>query len=773
MSKVFSMMCSLFLFIFATIQAIVPVFAEKNGNEETIKLQGYGYELEPNNVPAKADWTYSEKAAYGRIQAKDDIDYWRIKATGEGSFTASLTLQNGVHYKLQVFDEDEKELAQSNNGDSDKAEIGSIPVTKDKWYYFAVSSSNGSFDKKNYYMLKVVFVPSGMQIPPDSYEPNNSPEAAKTVNGGDFLEATVHDSSDVDYYKFSVQLGSTIELTLSEIPQDMDLDLFLLDKNLKPVMKSANAKNKEERIVYQGDPGTYYIQVLYNNRSSLVMNHYRLRVNVNTMPVILIPGIGGSRLTKLEDGTSSEAWLNISGMLVNEEYHRKALSLMPKEPGSEQVVQRFPNVAIIPEEGDQGFRAIEYLSYGDLKSQTEQYHSMAQHLQSLGYKKGVSLFGFPYDWRLSSSKNAEFLKQAIDQALKNSYARQVQLVVHSMGGLLVKETLLSNPSYQKKVKRIVYLGTPFLGSPSAYEALRKGYNFGIMFFSTETSQQICQYAPAVFELLPSRQYMSKQNYLYLNSNGKLTPFTYQDLYRDRRVNSIYQPLLASADRQHAKWDSRLLQVPQYMIIGDGQLTLLGFQIIEATNMLNPFFDKGEGDGTVPFVSGDFSLKDVRKKYYISELHAKLPVNMYVIHQVANLLLGIEQVQNGLREKPKQSTGQIDYLIIYREDGQIPQMTVEIGGKMYLVNEKVLKQPAIMREDQGPDAPKIEQVGDAVVIILPAKYVQSSVRLTPKFMVDGKSNMIVQRHLVDSNHQEKVTNYKITSNNQTTIFSAEN
>lgn len=768
MFRIVHVISCLILLLSSTMFMFVPVSADK---PKTAKPHTVGYELEPNNEPGKADWVNTDRIGYGRVQTANDIDFWKMKAPGDGALAAALKLPKEVNYKLQVFGEDKKEISHSDQDRSTTETINSIPIQKNKWYYFAVSSSNGSFDKDQYYQIQLDYIPVGLQISPDSYEPNNTTQEAKVIKSHEYLEATIHEAADVDYYKVSYQLGSTINLELTEIPTGMDLDLFLLDSSFKPVLKSTNAKNANETITYQGNPGTYYLKVTYNNRSTLVKNQYRLRVAVNTMPVILIPGIGGSRLSKVEQGTLTEAWLNWAGMVVNEKYHLRNLSLTPKQAGSNQVVQLTPGISIVPEAGDEGFHAIDFLDYGIAKSQSEEYFSMAQKLQSLGYQKGTNLFGFPYDWRLSSSTNSAHLKQTIDRALDTSKAKQVQLVVHSMGGILVKETLLSNPSYQQKVRKIIYLGTPFLGAPRAYEALTSGYNFEIPLFSENSGKQIAQFSPAVFELLPSRQFVKKQNYLFLREQGQLKPLAYQDLYSNRHVNAIYQPLLKSADSQHAKWDSRMVKVPQYSIIGDGKYTPIGYEVKQATKQLVPLYDKAEGDGTVPAISSSFSIKDeIKKKFFTTSSHVDLPKNQNVIDQVVALLNGIETTLKGLRDKPQPAANQQDYLIIYREDGEFPEFSIDLAGQKR-VFKKQSTQERVEEEIENSKRKdmKIDYIGNVIVIFLPAEDANRPLRMTPLYQVQKNSGIIIERHHVNTQtKKDNVTNHTIKSSEQTVI-----
>jgi hypothetical protein len=119
-------------------------------------------------------------------------------------------------------------------------------------------------------------------------------------------------------------------------------------------------------------------------------------------------------------------------------------------------------------------------------------------------------------------------------------------------------------------------------------------------------------------------------------------------------------------------------VPQYSIVGQGHSTLLGYLFDHYHNNWAPFYDKGLGDGTVPYLSASYAQKDIKKKYYVNGEHAKLPTIPQVIQQVSQLLKGIEDIQPGLRKSSKKN----DYLyyILSQEDGEFPEIALIKSGK---------------------------------------------------------------------------------------------
>lgn len=712
------------------------------------------FEVEPNDKQEKADWLFAGKDAYGKIAKNGDTDYWKIKAAQEGTFTFWLgEIPSGQNYEVAVYDSQGLELGRSEKNGSMDELIEGIATEKNEWYYVVVRGGSGSFDSKRYYHLKAEFLARGMDVKPDLFEPNNQISNASPIHDGMEFEGNIHDLADADYYSFEVPLASTIGVKLSNIPQGMDLDLYLYDPKQKLAAKSEKAKHANESIQFNGDPGRYYVKIAAGRTSALVNHDYKLEVQVHTIPVILIPGIGGSRLLAQEGGKVSEAWLGAEDMLweLTEAKHRRLLSLRPKQAGSIQVVPREEGIEVFPEADE--FRAVEYLTYSPMplvKERAEQYHSMIQHVQTMGYRKGESLFAFPYDWRLSNADQAVRLKQKIDAVLRQSKANQVQLVAHSMGGLLVKETLLSSPSYQAKVKRAVYLGTPFLGAPRAYQAIKLGYNFSIPILKEETGQIIAQYAPAVYELLPSKEYVKRESYVQLADQHGTRPLSYEQMQKDKRIRLDYEPLVRMSGQLHSKWDTKTLAVPQYVIVGQGQATLAGYRYDANYHVFTPYFDQAQGDGTVPFTSANYSQKDIKKKYYVNEEHAGLLRNPFVIQQVAHLLIGIEDVQSGLSPTPRKSHRYLTYMI-RSEDGRLPDVTITH-------NDRITR---LADGSGGDDGLRVEYHGSIIVVHV---VDHKEIRLSHSGRMAHKngSAIIVQRFSSDlkGRAQQEGTSYRL-------------
>lgn len=84
------------------------------------------------------------------------------------------------------------------------------------------------------------------------------------------------------------------------------------------------------------------------------------------------------------------------------------------------------------------------------------------------YIVGCNLFPMPYDWRLHPDNIVnKYLVPWINEIKKRTGATKVNIVAHSMGGLIARAYIQSN-NYNNDVDKLIMLGTPHYGSVNAY-----------------------------------------------------------------------------------------------------------------------------------------------------------------------------------------------------------------------------------------------------------------------------------------------------------------
>ncbi|XP_042514498.1 phospholipase A(1) LCAT3 [Macadamia integrifolia] len=239
-------------------------------------------------------------------------------------------------------------------------------------------------------------------------------------------------------------------------------------------------------------------------------------------PVLLISGIGGSILNSKNKkfGYEIRVWVRI--LLADLEFKKKVWSMYNPETGYTELLDDGSEL-VVPED-DYGLYAIDILDpsvWAKLFHITDvyQFHDMINMLIGCGYKKGSTLFGHGYDFRQSNriDKAMDGLKAKLAAIYKTSGGRKVNIISHSMGGLLVSCFLsLHNDVFEKYVNNWICIGCPFQGAPGCInDALLTGLQFvygleGYFFVSRWTMHQLLVECPSIYEMLANPNFKWKQ-----------------------------------------------------------------------------------------------------------------------------------------------------------------------------------------------------------------------------------------------------------------------
>jgi len=325
-------------------------------------------------------------------------------------------------------------------------------------------------------------------------------------------------------------------------------------------------------------------------------------------PVVFIPGIVGSRLSRAANG--KEVWPDVASMLMSpSDDYLDDLALA--SDGSQVSGREMAASSVIDKESVLGISA----SF---------YGNILQALVADGYSSGTTLFAFPYDWRLDIKHAAAALADTIAAARAASPDGKISIVAHSMGGLIAKEYLggLTDVSF---VDKLVLLGAPQLGSPSAFKYLNYGDNLGFQIpivnldiLNHGEVKKIAQNMPSIYDLLPSRMYVQDNGgYVqdFRNGSSAVLGFDAMDqLMLANPADHRNAGLLAAADVLHGALDAAPVNAPSiYNIAGCAEPTVSGYRIYD-----NGVVDitRTDGDGVVPLVSA-MDRSNGAKNYFIS------------------------------------------------------------------------------------------------------------------------------------------------------------
>ena len=225
--------------------------------------------------------------------------------------------------------------------------------------------------------------------------------------------------------------------------------------------------------------------------------------NRERVPVILIPGLLGSRLARSEDG--QELWPGSTRKLLTSGYEELALRIDPEtlEPIDDGLVASglFDGAA-----GHDFYRRI-------VKELREAGGYRLSRPGSKVVQQKARLYLFAYDWRQDNVVTVEKLDELIEQIRRdyNDPHLRVDVIAHSMGGLIVRYyerygtvDVLNGNSFAvtglglSKLRRVVLLGAPNQGTVTAVHKFLNGYRVGFSALPTEGVATM----PSTFQLFP-------------------------------------------------------------------------------------------------------------------------------------------------------------------------------------------------------------------------------------------------------------------------------
>ena len=356
-------------------------------------------------------------------------------------------------------------------------------------------------------------------------------------------------------------------------------------------------------------------------------------------PVILIPGVTGTYLIK-DYGDKTEIWPNILNALISPfDNYLRDLELLPNGNTNLDFPMKIGDI----------IRGVSLPLVSDIHI----FDNLILELENNGgYVEGENLFVFPYDWRLSNTKNAELLKDKIDEILYSTGAGKVDIVAHSMGGLVTKRYIAGNG--EDKIDKLIFLGTPQLGAPKALKTLMFGDDMGIGIFvfglNSNTVKTISQNMPSIYELLPSEKYI-KDNGSYvtnaLNTNISPISLNYNQTENFMINNGRNIDMFPFARNLHDSIDNLDLSgINAYNFVGCGGKTIgqiIAKQELSWTssgfNFSNDFdLNYVNGDETVPLESANKTIG--ANLYFVDGTsHGALPSAEGVKQDILSILKG--------------------------------------------------------------------------------------------------------------------------------------
>jgi len=375
-------------------------------------------------------------------------------------------------------------------------------------------------------------------------------------------------------------------------------------------------------------------------------------------PVLIVPGLVGTEMKK----GNELLWADLGRMLSDiGDSFLDALSFSVNLTSNDSLV----SIADVIRKLETGLGLVKY-DYSE---------GLINEFKGQDYVGEENLFTFPYDWRYGVSGvmpdgkiNSDLLGEKINEILQQTGADKLDIVAHSMGGLIVKKYVMDN-SADNKISKAVFVGVPNTGTPKAFKGLLQGDNFGIPWLYDSEIKKISENMPSAYDLLPSQQYYdikgSFVETIYLpeltDENPSVQSIAKNLNYEETKsfltdshgLNSL---ALSNAESLHTQsfdnFDMRTAGVDLYAIDGCKAATLS--KIAEITN--ESFGSSVEyrgikftpGDNTVPLESAtNLPINQNNKYYALVAEHGKMLSQDGVRQEIVNLVSGSELSTNSV------------------------------------------------------------------------------------------------------------------------------
>lgn len=212
---------------------------------------------------------------------------------------------------------------------------------------------------------------------------------------------------------------------------------------------------------------------------------------------------------------------------------------------------------------------------------------------------------YSYDWRQDvRTSGKEFCA-----FLAGLEAPNVQIVAHSMGGLVTWSCLTSDEAVAQRVRKVVFAGTPFKGGPNGFKSLVLGSPTGL------NGQLLSRDAVATFA--STHQLLAAKGEFFVDASGAplpwnaLDPQAWIDHHWGRFAGqatpadvALLQAMLAAHDALHAQLREPPLATPLVLaVIGHGHPTVAGVRVTDqGFDFDHP--PTADGDGSVLLTSAE-------------------------------------------------------------------------------------------------------------------------------------------------------------------------
>ncbi|XP_005094704.1 phospholipase A2 group XV isoform X2 [Aplysia californica] len=272
-------------------------------------------------------------------------------------------------------------------------------------------------------------------------------------------------------------------------------------------------------------------------------------------PVILVPGDGGSQLeAKLNKTTAphylcqkhtssyESIWLNLEELLpevIDCFVDNMRLLYNPitrKTSNNEGVDIRVPQFG--------NTSSVEWLDAYSHFSSLQYFFPIVKDLVSLGYVRGKSVRGAPFDFRKAPNELGEFYenyKKLIEETYRINNNSKVALVAHSMGNPVTLYFLNKQPQEWKDqyIQSFITIAGVWGGAVKTLRLMSSGDDLGVVIVNPLKVRPEQRAMPSTAFLMPTDQFWQPSEVLVQTEKRNYTVMDYKDFFNDMNYTDGY------------------------------------------------------------------------------------------------------------------------------------------------------------------------------------------------------------------------------------------
>ncbi len=234
----------------------------------------------PNNSFSTAQVIGVNEMATGRLESRNDLNYFRFDLPGNGPVKITYNFTSGVpHHYLTLYDSNRTAILEQRLNDIP------YPYTTSQYrlpagtYYILIDYSSSGPTSPEPYTLRVDY--TNESGGPYEVEVNDAFATANALTFNQPITANLNSRSDKDYFKFTVTQAQNVTLNYNYTSGEPHHYMTVYDGSTKTVYEKriANLPLPFTTESIPVNPGTYYVLMDYSSSGTTGNANYTLQVN--------------------------------------------------------------------------------------------------------------------------------------------------------------------------------------------------------------------------------------------------------------------------------------------------------------------------------------------------------------------------------------------------------------------------------------------------------------------------------------------------------------